>query len=93
MIENYCPISNLCSTSKIFEKLILMCLNQLENGQTTTWLQKTHNTATLGLLIQSLLANALDKNQYALMASINLSAAFDAAHIKLLIKRLDIIGI
>ena len=29
-IENYRPISNLCSTSKIFEKLILLRLQKLE---------------------------------------------------------------
>ena len=29
-IENYRPINNLCSTSKVFEKLILMRLHQIE---------------------------------------------------------------
>jgi hypothetical protein len=100
MIENYRPISNLCSTSKIFEKLILHRLNELETinnisltGKPQHGFKKGHSTATLGILIQSLLANALDKNQYALMASLDLSAAFDVVNIELLIKRLDSVGI
>ena len=100
MIENYRPISNLCSTSKIFEKLILQRLNELETinnisltGKPQHGFKKGHSTATLGILIQSLLANALDKNQYALMASLDLSAAFDVVNIELLIKRLDSVGI
>ena len=100
VIENYRPISNLCSTSKIFEKLILHRLNELETinnisltGKPQHGFKKGHSTATLGILIQSLLANALDKNQYALMASLDLSAAFDVVNIELLIKRLDSVGI
>ena len=30
-IKNYRPISNLCSTTKIFEKMIFMCLTQIES--------------------------------------------------------------
>ena len=99
-IENYRPIANLCSTSKVFEKLILMRLNELEivnnislTGKPQHGFKKGHSTASLGLLIQSLLSNALDQNQYALMASLDLSAAFDVVNIGLLIKRLDIVGI
>ena len=77
-----------------------MRLNQLETvnnisltGKPQHGFKKGHSTATLGLLIQSLLSNALDQNQYALMASLDLSAAFDVVNIGLLIKRLDIVGI
>ena len=99
-VENYRPISNLCSTSKIFEKLILLRLNQLETinnisltGKSQHGFKKGHSTCTLGLLLQSLISNALDQNQYALMASLDLSAAFDVVNIELLIKRLDSVGI
>ena len=99
-IENYRPISNLCSCSKIFEKLILMRLNQIENvqnisltGKSQHGFKKNHGTKTIGLLLQSLLTDALDKNQYALMASLDLSAAFDVVNIGLLRKRMDIVGI
>ena len=99
-IENYRPIANLCSTSKIFEKLILMRLTQLENlndisltGKSQHGFKKHHSTATLGLTLQSLIANALDENKYAIMASLDLSAAFDVVNVELLLKRLDIVGI
>ena len=51
------------------------------------------STATAGLIIQSILSCSLDSNNYAPMASIDLSAAFDLVNIKLLIKRLKIIGL
>ena len=99
-IENYRPISNLCSTSKIFEKLILMRLTQLEQinnisftGKQQHGFKKNHSTTTIGLLLQSLITDALDQNHYALMASLDLSAAFDVVNIGLLVKRLDIIGV
>ena len=44
-------------------------------------LKKGHSTTTLGLIIQSLLSNALDQNQHALIASVDLSVAFDAVNI------------
>jgi hypothetical protein len=100
MIENYRPIAHLCSTTKIFEKLILMRLTQLESlneisltGKSQHGFKKQHSTATLGLTLQSLIANALDENNYAIMASLDLSAAFDVVNTELLCKRLDIIGI
>ena len=99
-IENYRPIANLCSTSKIFEKLILMRLSQLEilnnvtlTGKPQHGFKKSHSTATLGLTLQSLIATALDNNDFALMASLDLSAAFDVVNTELLCKRLGIIGI
>ena len=44
-------------------------------------------------LFKSALARALDQGKFALMASIDLSSAFDVVNIDLLIKRLKIIGI
>ena len=55
--------------------------------------KKNHSTAFLGLTIQSLLTNALDENNFTLMASLDLSKAFDVVNVGLLIKRLHIIGI
>ena len=99
-IENYRPISNLCSTSKIYEKLILLRLTQIENenncsltGSSQHGFKKAHSTCTLGLTLQSVLSHALDENNYALMASLDLSAAFDVVNVKLLLKRLKIIGL
>ena len=78
-----------------------MCLSQLEivnnislTGKSQHEFKKLHSTATLlGLTLQSLIANALDENNYIFMARLDLSAAFDIVNIELLVKRLDIIGI
>ena len=98
-IENYRPIANLCSATKIFERLILTQLQKLEslNGIDLTGInqhgfKKNRSTATLGLEIQSLIARALDENNHVLMASIDLSSAFDVVNIELLLKRLRLLG-
>ena len=99
-IENYRPIANLCSASKIFEKLILRRINEIaeENKVDITntrqhGYKKTKGTLTLGLELQSIIARALDENNHVLMASLDLSAAFDVVNTKLLMKRLKIIGL
>jgi hypothetical protein len=55
--------------------------------------KKCKSTASAGLVIQSILLRAVDSNKFALMASIDLSAAFDLVNTNLLIKRLKIIGL
>ena len=99
-IENYRPIANLCSTSKIFERLILKRIQSIEllndvdiTGKQQHGFKKNKSTATLALQIQSLVARALDEDNYVLMASIDLSVAFDVINIGLLIKRLKIVGL
>ena len=99
-IENYRPIANLCSTSKLFERLILKQIQKIEilssvdlSGKQQHGFKKTKSTATLGLQIQSLIARALDDSNFVLMASVDLSAAFDVVNIDLLIERLEIIGL
>ena len=54
---------------------------------------KKRSTATAGLVIQSIIFHALDQNNYAIMASLELSAAFDVVNIDLLLKRLESIGL
>ena len=99
-IENYRPIANLCSTSKLFERLILKQIQKIEllsnvdlSGKQQHGFKKCKSTSTLGLQIQSLIARALDEGDYVLMSSIDLSAAFDVVNINLLIERLRIIGL
>ena len=99
-IENYRPIANLCSTSKLFERLILKQIQKIElhsnvdlSGKQQHGFKKCKSTSTLGLQIQSLIARALDDSNYVLMASVDLSAAFDVVNIDLLIERLRIIGL
>ena len=99
-IENYRPISNLCSASKVFEKLILLKIQNLEKihkiditAKPQHGFKHKHSTCTADLTIQLLLASALNDHNFAIMASLDLSAAFDVANIELLVKRLKIIGL
>ena len=99
-VENYRPISNLCSLAKIFEKLLQLKLEKLadnNNIDLTGTLQhgfkKNHSTITAMLSIQNKISNALDKNKYAAMTSLDLSAAFDIVDHNLLLKRLQIMGL
>ena len=55
--------------------------------------KQNKSTSTLSLQLQSLIARELDDDQYALMASLDLSAAFDVVNVKLLIKRLKTMGL
>ena len=64
---NYRPVANLCSVSKIFEKLILKKINELEivnrvsvGGKQQHGFLKNKSTVTAGLILQSLIACALD---------------------------------
>ena len=54
---------------------------------------KGKSTATAGLLIQSMIARALDDNEVVLLASLDLSAAFDIVNVDLLIRRLTVAGL
>ena len=99
-IENYRPVANLCSATKIFEKLILQRIIQIEKDNNTDitgmhqhGFKKKHSTNTAGLLLQSIIASAMDENNYALMANLDLSAAFDVVNVKLLLKRMKVIGL
>ena len=90
----------MCSTSKLFERLILKQIQKIElysivdlSGKQQHGFKKSKSTATLGLQIQSLITRALDESNYVLMASVDLSAAFDVVNIDLLIDRLRIIGL
>ena len=100
LISNYRPISNLCAGSKIFEKLILKQVNYLEKlnkldftGKPQHGFKKNKSTATAGIILQSLISRATDDNNYVLMASLDLSSAFDIVNVELLVKRLKILGL
>ena len=70
-ITNYRPISNLCSGSKIFEKLILHRIQELEaqygvdfTGLDQHGFKKDHSTITAALSIQSKLATASEQGKF-----------------------------
>ena len=99
-IGNYRPISNLNSASKIFERLILNRIGTIEKemkidltGESQRGFKKGKSTTTASLSIQTALAKALEQGHFALMASLDLSTAFDVVNIKLLLKIMKIIGI
>ena len=99
-VENYRPVANLCSTSKIFERLILKRIQVIEldnnadlTGKQQHGFKKGKSTTSLALQLQSLIARALDDDNFVLMASLDLSAAFDVVDIGLLMQRLRIIGL
>ena len=52
-----------------------------------------HSTTTASIILQSLLVRATNDDMYAMMASLDLSAAFDVVNVERLIKRLMIIGL
>ena len=99
-IKNYRPIANLCSTSKVFEKLILKRIMDIQttHGEDLTGVnqhgfKKARSTSTLTVQLQSMIANALNDDQFGMVASLDLSSAFDVVNIDLLLKRLKIIGL
>ena len=70
-IENYRPIANLCSASKILEKLILNQIHYLENtnklhltGKHQHGFKRNKSTATAGALLQSIISRAADDKCY-----------------------------
>ena len=99
-IENYRPIANLCSMTKVYKQLIINRLKEIKainscelSGKSQHGFKQKRSTATWELTLQSILSRALNQGDYAIMASIDLSAAFDVVSIKLLLKRLKIIGL
>ena len=95
LIENYRPISNLCAGSKVFERLILMRILEIEEqtgssltGNNQHGFKKERSTITASLDIQSRVAALMDQDQYVAMASLDLSAAFDVVNVDLLLARL-----
>ena len=99
-IENYRAIENLCSTSKNFEKFILKQIHYLEStnkldltGKNQHGFKRNKSTATAGALLQSIIAHAADDRCFVLMASLDLSMAFDLVNTELLVKRLRVMGL
>ena len=99
-INNYRPISNLCAGSKILEKLILQRLMDIEEksgvnltGERQHGFKKGFSTTTACQEILAKVSDAMDRGEYAIMASLDLTAAFDVVNVDLLLKRMEIMGI
>jgi hypothetical protein len=99
-INSYRPISNLCSASKIFERLMLNRLNDIEasnnvdlTGKNQHGFKRGRSTVTALKEIQSQIARKIDEGHYVAMGSLDLSAAFDVVDINLLMKRMITLGL
>ena len=62
-------------------------------GRNQHGFKRNKSTSTLSLELQSIIARALDEDNFVLVASLDLSSAFDIVDVNLLIKRLKIIGL
>ena len=64
-VSNYRPVSNLCSMSKFFEKIILKRINEKTSmdGEHQHGFRSKHSTTTAVLDIQRILAEELDKKR------------------------------
>lgn len=99
-MENYRPISNLCAGSKVFERLVLQRVLEINEqaesdltGENQHGFKKNRSTITASQALQSKIASLMDQDQFVAMASLDLSAAFDVVNIDLLLTRLKIMGI
>ena len=99
-IKNYRPISNLCTMSKVYEKLILQQLLKIAKssnvdltGESQRGFKTGRSTVTAALQIQSMIARAIDQDEYNVLGSLDLSAAFDVVNRDLLFKRMDAMGL
>jgi hypothetical protein len=87
------PIANLCSTSKLFEKLILKKILEIQDlnnidmtGRSQHGFRKARSMATLSAELQSIRARDMDEDEYVLVESLDLSDALDLVKVRLLIK-------
>jgi len=78
LIENYRPICNLNSVSKLFERCILNRVAQYDtDGKNQHGFKSAHSTTTAAIELQDTIARELDQNRICLVYSTDLSAAFD----------------
>jgi len=79
-LNNYRPISNLCSMDKLFEKVVLQEMNRRYgdlDGHHQHGFKNNHSTSTAILQIQRDIAKSLDDKKLTMLYSCDLSAAFD----------------
>jgi hypothetical protein len=99
-ITNYRPISNLCTLSKVFEKLVLKRLWSIAQKHVVNLTSETQHgfkpnksLVTAALSIQSIISRAMDEDKFVVAASLDLSVAFDVVNRNLLFQRIKIMGI
>ena len=97
---NYRPISNLCSITKIFERLILERLKVIEKlekcdltGESQHGFKSNRSTETACIELQSKISEWCDRGEFVTMTSLDLTAAFDVVNHNLLKRKLQQIGL
>ena len=93
VLANYRPISNLKMISKIFEKVVAVCLQKyLEANQLNEPLQSAykplHNCETGLMRVHNDILVAIDKRHCVMLLLLDLSAAFDTVDHDILVTRL-----
>jgi len=94
-VQNYRPITSLCSLAKVFERCLLNRINELGDftGSNQYGFKKKHSTCTALLHLQHEIATSLDEGLYHGIVSLDLSAAFDMVNPKLLTERMKLSGL
>jgi hypothetical protein len=93
-VSNYRPVSNLSFLSKILERAVDAQLNEFLSSSNALPLnqsayRKYHSTETALLKIHSDLCSYIDKGEAALLALLDLSAAFDTVDFGILLTHLE----
>ena len=86
--------------SKIYKKCIMKIILEIEGwskiditGNSQHGFKKKNSTAIAGLVLQLLIVEHLDEDDIVMMASLDLSAAFDIVYVEFLLNRLTILGL
>lgn len=97
LIENWRPISNLFSISKIFEKILLRRLiDSLANLNIFEWqfgFRKSYSTIHPLSILQNDICDGLNQNRFTSIVSLDLKAAFDTVWKNGLILKMTELGI
>jgi len=84
-VENYRPVSGLCTLSKVFERCILDRLDKFAlDDHVQHGFRKGHGTVTAGLELQHHISSALDQKKQTIVYSADMSEAFDLIRPELL---------
>ena len=97
MVSNYRPISVLSSLSKFFEKIIAKRLLSFLTGNSIIYenqfgFRKGHSCAMAVITLIDFISTAIDNKEFPVGIFIDLSKAFDALNHKILITKLEHLG-
>ena len=92
-LKNYKPVSNLCSLSKIIEKVVASRINKFLDEKklrdpTQSAYLRFYSTETVLLRLQNDICSAADRKKMTALVLLDLSAAFDTLNYNILLSRL-----